>query len=239
MTAGLFRRAPSWLALIAAVTLLPGCTSATQGTTSSTTSTSTASAEDTTPVTTSSDASTSSITSTSSMTPTATSTTETVPAEASALPLPADNSTVDALNQQEKDDRAAIEAAWRKVWDLYAGIDEIPAADRPAKVNALMLDPLSSQLINGAAADDAAGVISYGSITLHPYWYRAVDGTPYAVIGDCADFSQFGNADRATGEKKTVGIKNRNTVGYFIHADDGWKLWNVTYVTDLACEPVG
>jgi hypothetical protein len=225
-----------------AVIVLQGCSSNPTGPDQnpSTTSTTAASSVETTSIPTNSSGSSPTSTATSSSTaPTTSSTTETVPAEASALPLPADNSTVEALNQREIDDRAAIESAWRKVWDLYAGIDNVPVADRSIKVNALMLDPLSSQLIKGAAADDVAGVASYGSITLHPYWYRAVGGLPYAVIGDCADFSQFGNADRSTGEKKTVGIKNRNTVGYFIHADDGWKLWNVTYVTDLPCEPAG
>jgi hypothetical protein len=235
MTAGLFRRAPSWLALIAAVTLLQGCTSETATPSSSTTNTSTASAEDTTPVTTSSSANTSSSTSSTTSTTATTSTTETVPAEASALPLPADNSTVDALNPEEVTDRAAIESAWRKVWDLLARINEIPAADRPAQVDALMIDPIRSQLIDSAAKADTQNTTSYGSITLHPYWYRAVDGQPYAVIGDCRDTSGFGSIDRATGQKLSVGVKASNTVGYFVRVDGRWKLWDVKYVDDLPC----
>lgn len=179
-----------------------------------------------------------SVTNPSSATPptTSSSTSKTVPAEASALPLPADNSTVDALNPQEVTDRAAIESVWRKVWDLLAHINEVSVADRPTQVDDLMLDPIRSQLLAGAVQNDAQGLTQYGSIVLHPYWYRAVDGQPYAVIGDCRDASGFGDVEIATGNKRTVGVSASNTVGHFVRIADGsWKLWNVTYVTDLSC----
>lgn len=163
--------------------------------------------------------------------------TVTVPAEASALPLPADNTTVEALNPQEQADRTAIEAVWRQTWDLYSGINEIPSGDRATKVDALMIDPIRSQLLNGASQNDAAGLTQYGSITLHPYWYRAVNGLPYAVIGDCRDTSEFGDKEVTTGAKRTVGVVDSNTVGHFVRdADGSWRLWNVTYVTDIPCK---
>jgi hypothetical protein len=222
-----------------AVLVLQGCSSNPTGPDQnpSTTSTTAASSVETTPIPTNSSGSSSTSTATSSSTaPTTSSNPPTIPAEASALPLPADNSTVDALNQREIDDRAAIESAWRKVWDLYSRINAIPAADRASKVDALMLDPIRTQLLEGAAQDDAQGLTQYGSIALHPYWYRAVGGLPYAVIGDCRDTSQFGDAEVAGGNKRTVGVPASNTVGYFVQIPGGnWKLWNVTYVTNLPC----
>lgn len=159
----------------------------------------------------------------------------TVPAEASALPLPSDDTRVDALNPQEQAERAAIEAVWREVWKLVPQINEVSETERAAAVDQLMMDPIRTQLLASAADADARGATTYGSITLHPYWYRAVGGLPFAVIGDCRDASQFGAADRATGEKKSVGTKDNNTVGKFVKVDGSWKLFDVTYVQDVPC----
>lgn len=159
----------------------------------------------------------------------------TVPAEASTLPLPSDDTRVDALNPQEMADRAAVEAVWQDVWNLVPQINEIPATERAAAVDPFMVDPIRTQLLSSADDADTRGATTYGSITLHPYWYRAVGGLPYAVIGDCRDASQFGAADRATGEKKSVGTKDNNTVGKFVKIDGRWKLFDVTYVQDVPC----
>lgn len=242
MTTALWRPAPRWAGMLAAAVLsVSGCTGSGDpvGSTSGTSMTSTVATTSDPPSGTPSEteALTTTPTSSSPTSPTAPTTSEqvTIPPEASALPLPADNSTVDALNPQEVADRTAIEAVWRRAWDLYSTIDDVPASERPAEVGAVMLDPLKSQLLQGAAKDDAEGITSYGSITLHPYWYRGVDGKPYAVIGDCRDVSAFGDVSRTTGDKISVGVKNSNTVGQFIRTTDGWKLWNVTYVTDVPC----
>jgi hypothetical protein len=151
-------------------------------------------------------------------------------------PLPTDSTTVPAESAKEQADRAAIEAVWAKVWDLYARINAVPATDRPAQVGALMIDPIRSQLLSLASQSDQKGLTFYGKITLHPYWYRPVDGQTTAVIGDCRDTSQFGEKQVATGDKTTVGVTASNTVGKFIQTADGvWHLFDVIYVTDVPC----
>ena len=151
-------------------------------------------------------------------------------------PLPTDSTTVPADSAKEQADRAAIEAVWAKVWDIFTRINRIPAADRAAEIGEMMIDPIRAQLIEGAAQADSQNLDTYGSITLHPYWYRAVNGQTTAVIGDCRDTSQFGELDKATNQKKTVGVKASNTVGKFVQTADGvWHLFDITYVQDVPC----
>jgi hypothetical protein len=161
-----------------------------------------------------------------------------LPSGATSLPMPAGSATVQAANPQEETDRAAVEMVWRRVWDLVTIINEIPLAERQARADALLLDPIRSQLLASAAKADSDGETFYGTIQLHPYWYRSIDGQNNAVIGDCRDASNFGSMIRATGEKRSVGIKGSNTVGRFLRGQDGsWKLWQVSYLTDLPCDP--
>jgi hypothetical protein len=160
-----------------------------------------------------------------------------LPSGATSLPMPAGSATVQAANPQEETDRAAVELVWRRVWDLVTTINELPLAERQARADALLLDPVRSQLLGSAAKADADGLTSYGSIQLHPYWYRSIDGQDNAVIGDCRDTSFYGSLVRATGEKRSVGVKNSNTVGHFLRGPDGnWKLWQVVYLTDSPCK---
>jgi len=162
----------------------------------------------------------------------------TVPAEAT-LPMPSDSSTVQAVDSVEAADRIAIEAVWFEFWTLMDNLTAMPSAERVAEANKLMLDPVKSRILDGAAKNEAQGATEFGRITLHPYWYRPVDGAAYAVLGDCIDFSQSGTVDSA-GQEVSRGRANVNTVGSFVRDEKGnWKLWQLNQVRDLPCTVAG
>lgn len=165
-----------------------------------------------------------------------------MPAEASALPMPASNGTdptVPAANSQERADRDAIEAVWRQAWLTYETIPDVPAEERRDLVYASFTDPVAAQLLELAAKADANGDTFFGHSVLHPFWYRAVNGLDYAVMGDCRDSSETGSMNRATGQVRWMGKADSTTVGSFVKdpLTGGWKVFQVTNLPNLRCTP--
>jgi hypothetical protein len=159
-----------------------------------------------------------------------------VPAEASALPLPTEQVNIPADNAQEEADRAAIEAVWRQVWDLFRHGYDMPEQEVKDVADRILAEPVKSQFVEGLISGAERDVTSYGLISLHPYWYQPVAGLEYAVVGDCSDFSQYGEAKRSTGEQTSRGRANANRIGQFVKSSDGtWKMWNFTRVNDVPC----
>lgn len=159
-----------------------------------------------------------------------------VPPEASALPLPTEQINIPADSPQEEADRAAIEAVWRQVWDLYRNGYQLTESEIQKTANRLMTDPVRSQFVDGLIAGRTDGIIGKGVIAVSPYWYMDIDGLPYAAMGDCSDFSRFGTGPAGTDEQTSTGKSAINSVGYFLKDSSGqWRLWQVANLADETC----
>ena len=142
----------------------------------------------------------------------------------------------DALSAQEAADRAAIEAQWDKVWQVYLVLPHTPEGDRPAIAAAVAVDPAFTNLLTDAKTVEQKGWDSYGQIIHRISWPQPVDGKATAVIADCQDTSQAGSVETSTGNKMTVGVERNPLQGTFVRGQDGvWRVNQVFYLKDEPC----
>ena len=91
------------------------------------------------------------------------------------------------------------------------------------------------------AKNDARTIISkgrdtYGTVTHRISWADSISGANTAVLHDCDDGSQTGAYETATGDKVTVGVARRNTMGTLVRGDDGtWRVSAAYIVKDTPC----
>lgn len=137
---------------------------------------------------------------------------------------------------QEAADRAAVEKAWSDFWPVSDNLWRLPEEDRPGAASAVAVDPTLSQVVERAKALEEKGLESYGQLTFHPYWEKAINNGEVAVMGDCTDTSQSGAREVATGAIRTIGIPQRNTRATFVRGQDGiWRVANIEYLVDEPC----
>ncbi len=109
----------------------------------------------------------------------------------------------------------------------------MPASQRRALLEQLAVDPALASLLAGMSQADAKGEVFYGAAVPRPTVRINPDATT-ALVDDCQDGTEAGIADKATGEKKTVGVA-RNRVSVTMKKQPG-QLWKVAYV-DYANSP--
>ena len=66
------------------------------------------------------------------------------------IPLSPETPGAEVLSPQESADRAAIEAQWTKLWQIYAALPHTPEADRQALTAQVAVDPALSNLLTDA-----------------------------------------------------------------------------------------
>jgi len=71
-------------------------------------------------------------------------------ASASTETSPSDATSTDGLSPQESADRAAIEAQWKTMWQVYAALPHTPESERQALVAQVAVDPALSNLLTDA-----------------------------------------------------------------------------------------
>jgi hypothetical protein len=213
------KRAMVAAGLMAACALMAGCT----GTSGVTT-------EDLTPPSTAS---------TTAPSAGATSPTASVPPSAtSSEPITPSPETpgAEVLSPQESADRAAIEAQWTKMWQIYAALPGTPEADRQALAAQVAVDPALSNLLTDARTLNSKGWDTYGQFTSRISWPQPVDGKSTAVIADCQDASQAGSLETSSGNKTTVGVERNPLQGTLVRGQDGvWRVDQVFYLKDEPC----
>lgn len=125
-------------------------------------------------------------------------------------------------------------AAYSAYYDALGPISALPAAERPAALAKLSVDPLYSAAVKELAARDAAGKIVYGQLVVKPV--VAVLQGDNAALEDCQDASQFGLMNRATGEKLTVGVKEFKQLSQMKRGADGvWRISAVERTPEAKC----
>ena len=121
-----------------------------------------------------------------------------------------------------------ILAQYRKYFTAQTLLIRAPAAQRPALLAEVAVDPSYSRTLAGLAAADAAGETFYGEITLHPV-VVSVNGRT-AELRDCQDASARGRMMKDTGEKVTVGRDGDELLATMTRGDDGlWRMSQATY----------
>lgn len=125
------------------------------------------------------------------------------------------------------DEQAALLAQYRKFWASLTSISQLPARERPSRLGELAVDPALKSLLAGMAAADAKGQVFYGAALPDPTVRINPDSTT-ALIRDCQDGRSAGLANRATGDRITVGVA-RNHVSVTMKRQPG-GIWKVAFV---------
>lgn len=142
----------------------------------------------------------------------------------------------DGLSEQERADRAAIEAQWIKSWDVYRTLARLPEGERQAVAAAVAVDPALSLMLQDAQSVSEKGWDTYGAIGHRISWPKPVDGATEALISDCQDGSRAGSLDITSGTKKTVGVERALFQGSMRKGDDGvWRLAQSYFLKDEQC----
>jgi len=157
-------------------------------------------------------------------------------ASASTEASPSDAPGTDGLPPQESADRAAIEAQWKTMWQVYAALPHTPESERQALAAQVAVDPALSNLLTDANTLNTKGWDTYGQFTSRISWPEPVDGKATAVIADCQDASQAGSFETSSGNKTTVGVARNPLQGTFVRGQDGvWRVDQVFYLKDEPC----
>jgi hypothetical protein len=127
-------------------------------------------------------------------------------------------------------DRAAIEAAYQRFWNVG---QRLASSHSESQWRAVLADvatePLLSGLIDGLHAELAAGSRPYGTVVPHVITVE-IDGGRANLL-DCQDASRSGDADADTGLPRTVG-RARTPVAATLQrgADGRWRVSQARYL---------
>ncbi len=154
-------------------------------------------------------------------------------APASPSPSAVESSAPSSLDPAalEAADRAAIEAQWTELWEIYTILARMAADERKSSLVAVTSSPLTENLVEAARQANLDGVDNYGKVIHRLFWQTGVDGATTATIADCQDQSQAGTVRVSTGETLTTGRPRISLRGDFIKGDDG--IWRARQIIDL------
>jgi hypothetical protein len=154
----------------------------------------------------------------------------TSPAPSSAGQTATDPAATEVANRQ------AVEAAWRRFWQVDTQLMKIPAAELPARIGEVAIGATRAQMLRAVKGFRATHQAQYGHVINHPYWKASVGDKPNAVIYDCMDQSHFGSLYTTTGVKHTVGVAHDNARGALVKGADGvWRVRDIEYLLDQKC----
>lgn len=150
---------------------------------------------------------------------------------ASAVESSPPTSVSSDISPQEAADRAAIEAQWIKLWEIYTMLARIPSEERQPTLASVTSSPLTENLITAAKQANVDGVDNYGNVNHRLFWLSSINGATTATIADCQDQSEAGTVSVATGQTLTTGRERINLRGDFIKGADG--IWRARSIIDL------
>lgn len=127
----------------------------------------------------------------------------------------------------------SVGAAWLNYWKVSLALTTHPRPQWPARVKAVAVDPIYTQLLNSIRLQqDKLGQVGYGYVISHPYWPTPPDASSKRVVmGDCFDGSHAGTKIAKTGQVKTVGKTNTNIHATLVKGQDGsWRVEQIQYL---------
>ena len=120
-------------------------------------------------------------------------------------------------------------AQYAAFWPAQTKASLADEADREAVLAPYTADPELRSLLDGIAAQRRLGKVFYGADIPRPAIEMLSEDRGIAVVRDCADSSQTGLMDAATGEKLTRGVERNPVVTTMHRGADG--VWRVTFLT--------
>ena len=125
-------------------------------------------------------------------------------------------------------ERTAVEAAYRKFWEVSWDVDKQPAVLWRPLLATVYVDPELTRLYAGTKAQNTAGIQLYGKVVPRPSVLRLAGGR--AEVRDCQDASKAGQADARSGTPKTVGVARAPVTASLVRGPDGvWRVSDVRY----------
>jgi hypothetical protein len=137
---------------------------------------------------------------------------------------------VTPTGRSETADRAAVEAAYRRFWQLSRTFDQRYPPRRWRQVlAAVAVDPELGLILANAELQRRNGILLYGQVIPRPA-VAPVHGGDRATVLDCEDASHAGQADARTGQRKTVGVARNPVVAVLLRGRDGaWRVSSVRF----------
>lgn len=143
------------------------------------------------------------------------------------LSAPAQAPTAGSSPQQ--DERQAVAAAYTQYWPRSAQAPHQPEDTWQAALGAVAVDPQLSTTLEAMRRNKSVGLTTYGDVTVR---ISSVEITgDSATIVDCQDASRAGQADAATGDRKTVGVPRMPVHATLARgtADGRWKVSQLVF----------
>jgi hypothetical protein len=127
-------------------------------------------------------------------------------------------------------ERAVVEAAYRRFWAVSWDVDKQPVPRWRVVLAGVSVDPELTRVYAGTKAQRQAGIRMFGHVRLGPPVLRLAVGR--AEVFDCQDASQAGQADSRTGRPRTVGVARSPVEAVVLRGADGvWRVSDVRYVS--------
>lgn len=125
-------------------------------------------------------------------------------------------------------ERSAVEAAYRRFWAVSWDVDKQAPERWRQLLAAVSVDPELTRLYAGTKAQHEAGIQLYGQVVPRPSVTRLAQGR--AEVKDCQDASNAGQADAASGKRRTVGVARTPVAASLARGSDGvWRVSDVRY----------
>lgn len=153
-----------------------------------------------------------------------------------ATPMPslAASTTPPATTASAQTPQQQVIAGYEAYYDLFRSLNEMPAAQRPAALASVAVDPLYSAVLKELDSRDAAGKVTYGRTETHPE-VALLQGDS-AAIRDCQNTSTSGLMNKATGEKLTVGVPAYLRLSEMKRGSDGiWRITTINAYPNAKC----
>lgn len=145
-------------------------------------------------------------------------------------PASAPPSSVSAPSPAVLDEQQRALAQYQRFWSSLTPISKMLAAQRGARLAAVVINPELSSLVAGMSKNDQQGQVFYGAQVPHPRPLRVTPDGGTAVVDDCQDSSHTGLATRTTMTPVTVGVPHNHVVVTMKRAsNDLWKIAFVSY----------
>jgi len=124
------------------------------------------------------------------------------------------------------DERAAVEAAYRKFWAVSWRLDTQPEAHWRQVLSAVAADPELTRILEGTRAQKNRGITRYGEVISRPT-VVSISGAS-ARVRDCQGADKSGQADVRTGRHLTVGVARNPLTGSLARGADGrWRVSDI------------
>ena len=131
-------------------------------------------------------------------------------------------------------EKQKVLAGYEAFWESFGPLGQMSAAERPAALRAVAVEPLIAATLKELARRDAANQVSYGRTGTRPE-VSLLQGAS-AAVRDCQNTSASGLMDKTTGKKLTVGVPAYLRLSEMKRGTDGvWRITTINAYPNAKC----